>query len=321
MPCFCVQRRVGPCCVAVHPAGPLWRSVPRRVASCCGVLCFGPPCRVAFHCGALRCGVPCCLVLCHGGSLEVSLARVVVRSAGRSVAGWWRGGAVRCWWLAGSVLWGSGCAARAGGPGRCLLDCCCGLFLGNSTCTPVPLCFSKSEIQNPKSTNLAGSLDGAPTHNTSSKTKTLFRDRSILQRSFTVGIRCFFIIDTLQCDFVCDLRLARCCAAAVPSHNTSPPLRPRRDLTHLGGRHNVEFAVQDQKSVFWTSTCVGYRSITVVGTHTLRCSHGIPVVSASFIRRVRLCHGCVLAEAAEDNFARHTARALYQQQGCGHVEP
>ena len=37
---------------------------------------------------------------------------------------------------------------------------CCGLFLGNSTCAPVPLCFSKSEIRNPKSTNLAGSLDG-----------------------------------------------------------------------------------------------------------------------------------------------------------------
>ena len=27
------------------------------------------------------------------------------------------------------------------------------------------------------------------------------------------------------------------------------------------------------------------------------------------------------AEAAEDNLARHTARALYPQQGCGHVEP
>ena len=27
------------------------------------------------------------------------------------------------------------------------------------------------------------------------------------------------------------------------------------------------------------------------------------------------------AEAAEDHLARHTARALYPQQGCGHVEP
>ena len=29
----------------------------------------------------------------------------------------------------------------------------------------------------------------------------------------------------------------------------------------------------------------------------------------------------LLAEAAEDNLARHTARALFPQQGCGHVEP
>ena len=50
--------------------------------------------------------------------MEVSLACVVVRSAGRSVAGWWLGGAVRCGWLAGSVLWGLGRAARAGGSGR-----------------------------------------------------------------------------------------------------------------------------------------------------------------------------------------------------------
>ena len=29
-----------------------------------------------------------------------------------------------------------------------LSNFCCGLFLGNSTCTPVPLCFSKSKIPN-----------------------------------------------------------------------------------------------------------------------------------------------------------------------------
>ena len=38
--------------------------------------------------------------------MEVSLACVVVQSAGRTVAGWWLGGAVRCGCLAGSVLWG-----------------------------------------------------------------------------------------------------------------------------------------------------------------------------------------------------------------------
>ena len=101
---LCVLRRVGPCLVVLRPAGPgrvapcramVCRSVPRRVASCCGVLCFGVPCRVALHCGALRCGVPCCLVLCRGWSVKVRLVRVVVQSAGQSVAGWWLGAAVR----------------------------------------------------------------------------------------------------------------------------------------------------------------------------------------------------------------------------------
>ena len=55
--------------------------------------------------------------------MEVSLPRVVVRSAGRSVAGCWLGGAVRCWWLASSVLWQSGCAAWVGGWGRCPWGC------------------------------------------------------------------------------------------------------------------------------------------------------------------------------------------------------
>ena len=50
---------------------------------------------------------------------------------------------------------------------------CCGLFLGNSL---VFLCLLFLKIPNPKSTNLAGSLDGAPIHNTNSKTKTLSRD-------------------------------------------------------------------------------------------------------------------------------------------------
>ena len=71
-----VVRRAAPCRALVC------QSVPRRVASCCGVLCFGVPCRGALHCGALRCGVPCCLLLCRGGSVEVTLAYVVVRSAG-----------------------------------------------------------------------------------------------------------------------------------------------------------------------------------------------------------------------------------------------
>ena len=55
--------------------------------------------------------------------MEVSLTSFVVRIAGRSVAGWWLGDAVRCGWLAGSVLWGSECVARAGGSGRCPWVC------------------------------------------------------------------------------------------------------------------------------------------------------------------------------------------------------
>ena len=101
----------------------LCRFVLRRVASCCGVLRFGVRCRGALHRGTLRCGVPCCLVLCRGGSVEVSLACVMVRSAGWSVAAWWLGIAVRCGWLAGSVLPGPGRAPRAGGSGRCPWGC------------------------------------------------------------------------------------------------------------------------------------------------------------------------------------------------------
>ena len=126
------------------------------------------------------------------------------------------------------------------------------------------------KIQNSKSTNLAGFTDGPPIHNTVSKTKTPFTDRSILQRSFTQLAFDASLVFT-DCSAIatatCDLR-ARC-AAAVRSHNTTPPLRPRRGLTPLGGRHMV--AEQAQKKNFWSSTCAGYRSIIVVETHTLRC--------------------------------------------------
>ena len=132
-------------------------------------------------------------------------------------------------------------------------------------------CYSK--IQNPKPTNLAGSLDGAPIHRhfTNSKTKTLSRDQSIVQHfSHTTGIPCFLSIHRLQCDCDCDLRTR--CAAAVRSHNTTPPLRRRRAHIPLGGRHMVTPEGQAQKKTFWTLTCAGCRSIIVVETHTLRCS-------------------------------------------------
>ena len=51
------------------------------------------------------------------------MACVLIRSARRGVAGWWLESAVRCGWLAASVLWGPGRAARAGGSGRCPWSC------------------------------------------------------------------------------------------------------------------------------------------------------------------------------------------------------
>ena len=125
---------------------------------------------------------------------------------------------------------------------------CCGLFLGNSL---VLLCLLFLEIPNPKLTNLAGSLDGAPIHRhfTNSKTQILSIDRSILQHFIhTVGIRCFLSIHRLQCDCDCDLRA--CCAAAVRSHNTTPPLRPRRGLIPLGRCHMVAPGEQAPKKGF-----------------------------------------------------------------------
>ena len=61
------------------------------------MLCCATLCRVALRRAVARCTVAGCgavlrgLALCRGGSVEVSLACVVVRSAGRSVAGWWLG--------------------------------------------------------------------------------------------------------------------------------------------------------------------------------------------------------------------------------------
>ena len=89
------------------------------VVPCCAALCRVAPRRAVAGCTVARCGAVCRgLALCRGGSVVVSLACVVVGSAGWSVAGWWLGGAVRCGCLAGSVLWGPGRAARAGGLGR-----------------------------------------------------------------------------------------------------------------------------------------------------------------------------------------------------------
>ena len=87
---------------------------------------------------------------------------------------------------------------------------------------------------------------------------------------------------------------------------------------------NTEQAQREK--IFWASTCVGYRSITVDQSWS-KLTH--TEVQSWYTRRQRLIHTpCstlprlwLSAEAAEDNLARHIARALYPQQGCGHVEP
>ena len=141
------------------------------------------------------------------------------------------------------------CSPRLGGTLLCaaqhLVVVC---FLG----TRLHSCASLFlKIRNPKSqsTNLAGSLDGAPIitqsrrHKPCSKIKVSYSAHS--QLAFDASL----LFTDCQRDCDCDLQFARCCAAAVRSHNTTPPLRPRRGLTHLGGRHNVE-AEQAQKKNF-----------------------------------------------------------------------
>ena len=110
--CGVLVRRLPGCAVACFGQS-FWLG---SVVPCCAALCRVASRRAVAHCTVARCGVVCRgLASCRGGSVEVSLGCVVVRSAGQSVAGWWLGGAVRCWCLAGFVLWGSGRAARAGG--------------------------------------------------------------------------------------------------------------------------------------------------------------------------------------------------------------
>ena len=75
----------------------LCRSVPRRVALCCGAL----------HCGVLRCGVPCCLCVVPWwvcGSVEVSVAGRAVAPCVTCGAGVWRVGAAPSG-VCGGLFW------------------------------------------------------------------------------------------------------------------------------------------------------------------------------------------------------------------------
>ena len=117
------------------------------------------------------------------------------------------------------------------------------------------------EIQNPKSTNLAGSLDGAPLYSTNSKTKTLSRDRRILQSFIhTVGIPCFLSIRRLQCDCEWDLR-ARC-AAAVRSHNMT---RLLWESAGLGGALSAVRTQCVRSATIWASSRTGDPYFVILG--------------------------------------------------------
>ena len=119
-------------------------------------------------------------------------------------------------------------------------------------------CFPK--VPNPKSTNLcAGSLDGAPIHRhfENPKTETLPRDVEVsYSTSFTqLAFRCFICIHRLQRDCHCNCDSRARCAAAVRSHNTTTPLRPRRGPTPLGGRHTVEPEGRPRKQLLDLDMC------------------------------------------------------------------
>ena len=86
--CGVLVRRLPGCAVGCFG----WSFRLGSVVSCCAALCRVASRRAVARCSVARCGAVCRgLALCRGGSVEVSLACVVVRSAGRSVAGWWRG--------------------------------------------------------------------------------------------------------------------------------------------------------------------------------------------------------------------------------------
>ena len=108
------------------------------------------------------------------------------------------------------------------------------------------------KIRNPKSqsTNLAGSLDGAPIITQSRRHKPCSKIDVSYSAHSQLAFDASLLFTDCQRDCDCDLRFARCCAAAVRSHNTTPPLRPRRGLTHLGGRHNVEYRAGPEEKKF-----------------------------------------------------------------------
>ena len=132
--------RVSLCCVvlvrAVLRCALLGRAVLRRAVLWCAALCRVPSrravvccvlgCLVVVQCTVVRCGAVCRAASCFAvlGDRR-RLVRPVswcgVRVGVCLACGW--GMRLGVGWLAGSVLWRSACAARAGGSGRCPRGC------------------------------------------------------------------------------------------------------------------------------------------------------------------------------------------------------
>ena len=169
------------------------------------------------------------------------------------------------------------------------------------------------KIENPESTNLTGPSEGAPIHRhfTNLKTNTLSRDRSILQHFIhTTGIRCFLSIHGLQCDCECDLR-ARC-TAAVRSHTPNPLLETSKRSLSSGwvSRKNVFLDVnmcwlQKHNSGQNSHTEVQFMVYLSSAPHSYAVFDSATAVSWRQLQKT----------------TSPSTRALYPQQGCGHIEP
>ena len=113
-------------------------------------------------------------------------------------------------------------------------------FLGTRLHSCASLFF---KIRDPKSqsTNLAGSLDGAPIRAQSRRHKPCSKIEVSYSAQSQLAFDASLLFTDCQRDCGCDLRFARCCAAAVRSHNTPPqsrggaPRPPEGTATRGGG--------------------------------------------------------------------------------------
>ena len=103
-----VLRTVAPWCAALCPVAL------RRAVACCALGCLVVWRWTVVRCGAVCSAASCCAVVGRW-RLGWPVLWCRVRVTAWLVGGW---GVRSGGWLAESVLWGSGCAARAGGSGR-----------------------------------------------------------------------------------------------------------------------------------------------------------------------------------------------------------